>query len=56
VVTGTLADITARAEEERIASPAVFVIGSVVALQEQISRGALSLGAPAIEEDTYVRL
>jgi uroporphyrin-III C-methyltransferase len=56
VVTGTLADITARAEEERIASPAVFVIGSVVALQEQISRGALSLSASTIEEDTYVRL
>ncbi len=42
VVAGTLADICALAEEERVASPAVFVVGDVVSFRARASAPASS--------------
>lgn len=52
VVAGTLADICALAEEERVTAPAVFVVGEVVSLREQTLGAALPalLTEASIEE------
>lgn len=57
VVTGSLADICALAEEERVASPAVFIVGDVVSLRERFLPKQLSaLAAEAAPEVSHVRL
>ncbi|HEU4587095.1 MAG TPA: siroheme synthase CysG [Gemmatimonadales bacterium] len=47
VVTGTLADIVARAQAEQVRPPAIIVVGEVVRLRESLGRAVAGLGAMA---------
>jgi len=47
VVTGTLADLPARAAEAAVRSPATIVVGEVVAVREELRDGLAFAGVPA---------
>ncbi len=49
VVSGTLGDIVAQAEQAKIRPPAVFIVGSVVSLRDRLDwRGSLPLGGKRV--------